>query len=290
MNKGDVGTIGPRIRICRFVDASARCSVSNRRDQLSDSCLSTEPSTTTSTFSATSYHAARSASFERTRSGRGKPRPPRDRNRTSKTSCHSIRLVVTTPLPVLLTVVNHMATLAQGLQISQPVIGGIMVKVRGRQRHPGCSNSDVVTHLSSKAGQSPSASIAPGPFVFIPPPTIAQMLDLTAMRPAAPLAPAFSSLEPDHRRKLRPVDRIKPFVLGADRHRAFQRRDDFAPIRQTQLIRDSRQRGGGTIPRKPRRALYGLPRPPPAQMKRPPAVKPEALRSPALYRISCHET
>ena len=119
-----------------------------------------------------------------------------------------------------------------------------MVKVRGRQRHPGCSNSDVVTHSSSKAGQSPSASIAPGPFVFIPPSTIAQMLDLTAMRPAAPLAPAFGSLEPDHRRKLRPVDRIKPFVLGADRHRAFQRRDDFAPIRQTRLIHDSRQRGG----------------------------------------------
>lgn len=56
-----------------------------------------EPSTTTSTFSATSYPEARSASFERRRSGRGKPRPLRDRNRTSKTSCHSIRLVVTTP-------------------------------------------------------------------------------------------------------------------------------------------------------------------------------------------------
>src|SRR6516164_721010 len=62
------------------------------------------------------------------------------------------------------------------------------------------------------------------------------------MRPAAPLAPAFGSLKPDHRRKLRPVDRIKPFVLGTDRHRAFQRSDDFAPIRQTRLVRDSRQR------------------------------------------------
>ena len=41
-----------------------------------------EPSTTTSTFSATSYPEARSASFERRRSGRGKPRPLRDRNRT----------------------------------------------------------------------------------------------------------------------------------------------------------------------------------------------------------------
>ena len=41
------------------------------------------------------------------------------------------------PPPLLFTVVKHMATLAKGLQISQPVIGGIMVKVHGRQRYPG---------------------------------------------------------------------------------------------------------------------------------------------------------
>jgi hypothetical protein len=77
------------------------------------------------------------------------------------------------PPPVLLPVVNHMATLAQGLQISQPVIGGIMVKVSGRQRHPGRANNDVVACSSSKAGQSPSAPIAPRPFVFVPPSTVA---------------------------------------------------------------------------------------------------------------------
>jgi hypothetical protein len=43
------------------------------------------------------------------------------------------------PPPVLLTIVEHMATLAQGLQISPPVIGGIMVKVRGRQHYPSCA-------------------------------------------------------------------------------------------------------------------------------------------------------
>ena len=77
------------------------------------------------------------------------------------------------PPPVFLTIVEQMTTLAQGLQISRPVIGGIMVKVSSRQRHPGCANSDVVAHSSSEAGQGPSASIAPGPFVFIPPSTIA---------------------------------------------------------------------------------------------------------------------
>jgi hypothetical protein len=74
---------------------------------------------------------------------------------------------------VLVTVVKHMATLAKGLQISQPVIGGIMVQVRSRQRYPSRANCDVVANSSSKAGQRPSSSIAPGPFTFIPPSTIA---------------------------------------------------------------------------------------------------------------------
>ena len=143
---------------------------------------------------------------------------------------------------MLLTVVKHMATLAKGLQISQPVIGGIMVKVAAASTIVVVRTATCRRQLAVQGGAS--TCIAPGPFVFIPPSTIAQMLDLTAMRPAAPLAPAFGSLKPDHCRKLRPVDRIKPFVLGADRHRAFQRRDDFAPIRQTRLIRDSRLRGG----------------------------------------------
>jgi hypothetical protein len=66
-----------------------------------------------------------------------------------------------------------MATLAQRLQISQPVIGGIMVKVSGRQGHPGRANNDVVACSSSKVRQSPSAPIAPYPFVFIPPSAVA---------------------------------------------------------------------------------------------------------------------
>jgi hypothetical protein len=77
------------------------------------------------------------------------------------------------PPPVLFTIVKHVATLTKGLQISQSVICGIMVKVRRRQRHFGCANCDVVANSSSKAGQRPSASVAPRPFVFIPPSTIA---------------------------------------------------------------------------------------------------------------------
>jgi hypothetical protein len=67
---------------------------------------------------------------------------------------------------------KHMAALTKGLQISQSVIGGIMVKVRSRQHYRGRANCVVADSLS-KAEQGPSASIAPDPFVFIPPSTIA---------------------------------------------------------------------------------------------------------------------
>ena len=69
-------TIGPRIRISRHDGASARCSVSNRPDQPNNSCPFTPPSKTRSTSSAISHPAARSASSETKRSGRGEP-PPR---------------------------------------------------------------------------------------------------------------------------------------------------------------------------------------------------------------------
>jgi hypothetical protein len=45
-----------------------------------------------------------------------------------------------------------------------------MVKVRGRQRHLGYANSDLVANSSGKAASAP---VAPGPFVFVPPSTVA---------------------------------------------------------------------------------------------------------------------
>jgi hypothetical protein len=74
------------------------------------------------------------------------------------------------PPPVLLTVIKHLATPAQGLQISQPVIGGVMVKVGSGQHYHGRANCDVAANSSGKAA---SACISLGPFVFIRPSTIA---------------------------------------------------------------------------------------------------------------------
>jgi transposase-like protein len=69
-------TIGLRIRTSRHDGASARCSVSNRPDQLNASCPFTPPSKTLSTSSAISHPAARSASSEKKLSGRGELRRP----------------------------------------------------------------------------------------------------------------------------------------------------------------------------------------------------------------------
>ena len=74
--RGFARTIGPRIRINRLDGASVRCSGSNRPDQPSASCPFTPPFTTRSTSSVISLPAARFASYETKRSGRGEP-PPR---------------------------------------------------------------------------------------------------------------------------------------------------------------------------------------------------------------------
>ena len=68
-------TIGLRIRTSRHDGASARCSVSNRPDQLNTSCPFTPLSKTPSTSSSISNPAARSASSERKLSRRGELLP-----------------------------------------------------------------------------------------------------------------------------------------------------------------------------------------------------------------------
>ena len=78
-----------RIRINRHDAASARCSGSNRPDQLSDSYLFTPRSTTHSTSSAISPPATRFAFSETKRSGRGEPRPRPEVQHAFQSSCRA---------------------------------------------------------------------------------------------------------------------------------------------------------------------------------------------------------
>src|ERR1700733_2494948 len=98
MSRGCARTIGLRIRINRHGGASARCSVSNRRDQPSASCPFMPPFTTRSTSSAISHPAARSASCETKRSGRGEPPPRPEAQRAFQTSRRRNQVGVTAPI------------------------------------------------------------------------------------------------------------------------------------------------------------------------------------------------
>ena len=100
-NKGCGGTIGLRIRINRLDDASGRCSVSNRPDQPNDSCLFTPLSKTRSMSSAISHPAARSASFERTPSGRGEPLPRHEPGLRPRIFGRPNSVLVTAPVVML---------------------------------------------------------------------------------------------------------------------------------------------------------------------------------------------
>jgi hypothetical protein len=73
-------TIGPRIRTCRFVAASGRCSGSNRLDQRNGSCPSTPQSRTRAMSNAISFPAIRSALLEakRFRNGGRRQRPEQE--------------------------------------------------------------------------------------------------------------------------------------------------------------------------------------------------------------------
>ena len=74
---------GRKIRICRRGAANAGCNASNRLGQLSASRPFTPPSITPSTSNATSYSAARSASSDRRRCGRGeRPASPKFEGRS----------------------------------------------------------------------------------------------------------------------------------------------------------------------------------------------------------------
>ena len=58
----------------------------------------------------------------------------------------------------------------------------------------------------------------PALHVLIPPAAVAEVQNLVPVWPAAALAPAFGTAEPDRRRQLAPVDRVEPAVAGEDGH------------------------------------------------------------------------
>jgi hypothetical protein len=114
------------------------------------------------------------------------------------------------------TVVDHVAALTKTAQVTQPVVGRIMIKVRSGKHDMSCSQPH---HLFQVGPTSAApALVAPcAPCLIVPSP-VRQAAHSGAMRPAAALAYAGCSLEANAPAELTPMSRIQAAQLSPDRH------------------------------------------------------------------------
>ena len=114
-------------------------------------------------------------------------------------------------------IVDHVAALAQALQIAPPVVTRVVVEV-------GCSKNNAgVPDLSGfdEIGPArwPSPAIAPGVLHGIEPAPVRQTANRHAVPPVASLTDTGGALEPHPPADLRPIARIKLPHFRSDRHR-----------------------------------------------------------------------
>ncbi len=106
----------------------------------------------------------------------------------------------------------------------------IVVEVSGRQIDRLAGHADRIERDEGRrTAERSAAAIAPFRGLGIPPHAIGadELGDVAAMWSPASLAPAASAHEPDKVGNLRPVDRVEPTVLRADRHGSDS--DSFPP-------------------------------------------------------------
>ena len=113
-------------------------------------------------------------------------------------------------------VVDHMAALAEALQVAEPVVAGIMIEMDGGQRDARVPYARRLDDI--RPGRSPATVVAPGVPVSIKPASVGQAANCFAVRPATFLAHAEGPLESHVATELRPVDRIEPTHFSPDRH------------------------------------------------------------------------
>ena len=135
----------------------------------------------------------------------------RPREQVAERLPHQIRQPL--PAAVLLTIVDHVAALAEGLEVARPIVGRIVVEVRGCEHHTRCQRI---------RAQAPARAVAPGPCRRA---RLPQPRPTTARRPGASPAGHVAGRNPrigpspgrsGSPRQLSPVDRVQPAVLGPD--------------------------------------------------------------------------
>jgi hypothetical protein len=114
-------------------------------------------------------------------------------------------------------VVDEMAALAEALEISQPVVLGVMVKMRRGKNDPGLAQMDRLYEVGPARGSA--TVVAPGLGGAVEPAAIRQAPNDLAVWPAASLANAAGPLESHPPADVGPVARIEPTQFTLDRHR-----------------------------------------------------------------------
>lgn len=113
-------------------------------------------------------------------------------------------------------VVQHVTALAERFQVAQPVVGGIVVEVGGRQHDTRRPGHAIIRH--DQMVQGPTAPIAPYLGVLVPPAPVTKMADLAPVRPPTGLAVPLGAIEPHYGGQLRPIHRVEPLEVGSDWH------------------------------------------------------------------------
>jgi hypothetical protein len=91
-------------------------------------------------------------------------------------------------------IVDHVAALAQALEVTQPVVARVMIEM-GRGQHDA-SVPDLGGFDEIGPARRPAAAVAPGVYRGIKPKPVGQTAHGHPMRPATSLASAGGALEP----------------------------------------------------------------------------------------------
>ena len=106
---------------------------------------------------------------------------------------------------MLLAVMQHVAALAEGLQVPRAAIARIMVEMGRREID---SRRCALPRVDRQPREGPALPAAPmGPLLVVPS-AVAEMAHGHAMWATTALAAPFGTLEADQCRELRPVDRV----------------------------------------------------------------------------------
>src|SRR5262249_3537496 len=111
-------------------------------------------------------------------------------------------------LPLMLKlIVQHVAPLAERLEISTDIICGVMVEMGVRQNDVRAEGR--VQGTPSEAVQGSAAPADPLAAILVVPGAVTKVMHLAPVRTPTRLATALGTLEADHCRELRPIDRVQ---------------------------------------------------------------------------------